>query len=822
MHSGTKSIYRSAANNTYRVAVFPDETKKSLMAGNTYELRFWIKIASEITETGTIQLMYSSDKNNAHAQVAGSSMPNICVLKKLGQVSTNINASKVGEWQEVVYTFTATHDAYLNLSGWGSNEYYLDDVYLKCTSLSNSKISFNSNGGSTVDPIKGVAGVALPTLPVPTKSGKTFNGWYTDEQLTTMFIDTVFPDGDITLYAEWIDEGIYSQNFEGYTVSGTIATNTLSIYTKKSPDDPLVHSGNRALYKPAVNSSYFVSPFPYATKKLEQGKGYKLSMWVYVPQKIEKSSEGAWQLTFLDSKENAFSAGDRKKINIKYFNSTFKEGAWQKLELIFTASADGFMGIYAYGAFEMYIDDITLIEVDNVTVSFDTCGGNPMDDMSGPVGLAVSSVPKPTHPNDMSFAGWFTDKEYTERFSFKTFPESDVKLYAKWIKKGSFEQTFEGYYYENDTANGTYSKDVLSFYYAEDENDPFVHGGKTSMRYYQKLLPESKTYGFSIFDPTMGQLEIGEKYYVSYWMKPVEISSTFYHAVYSNSVVDNMFANYNMHGYFTTHTDVIGKTGDVSEYFFGPAGKYSVSEPDENGWIKFTFEATATDKYFSIYLNWDAEVYIDDVVVEPLPTGVVMDNYSKPFCEPLYDEIHSNYPAASTTRSNEVQVYKLELNPRGDYVFSADIRANAVGAYVALSFDGVNIIDGTKITLNSAKRIMLDRSGVVYLHVYNPVGESVFGRLQLFNTRAGKEKLTEYTDLSQNSEIPELSELLKQDKFKEVLAEAVFNTESDYDDFGSASPQTGDDTPISFISILLCTATAIFVLTIKKRRRKYE
>ena len=55
--------------------------------------------------------------------------------------------------------------------------------------------------------------------------------------------------------------------------------------------------------------------------------------------------------------------------------------------------------------------------------------------------------------DDYTFMGWFTDKEYTERFSFKTFPESDVKLYAKWIKKGSFEQTFEGYYYENDHLN---------------------------------------------------------------------------------------------------------------------------------------------------------------------------------------------------------------------------------------------------------------------------------------------------------------------------------------------------------------------------------
>ena len=823
-HSGIKSIYRSGDNKTFRVALFPDETKAPLVAGNNYELRFWVKIASTITATSTIQLMYSPDKNNCNAQVSGSSTPNICVIKKVGETSTNIDASKVGEWQEVVYNFSATHNGYLNFTGWGQGEYYLDDVSLKCLNVANATISFNTNGGTEIEPIKGVAGTTLSNLPVPTKPEKIFDGWYADEQLTTPFTSTVFPENDTTLYAKWVDEGVYEQTFEGYTVSGSLATNTLSVYTKQSETDPFVHSGSKSLYKPAVKNSYFLSAFPYSTQKLKAGKGYKLTMWVYAPQKVEKENEGAWQLTLLDSKDNAFSVGDRKKLNIKYFNSTFKEGEWQQLELIFTPSADGFMGLYAYGAFEMYVDDITLVEVNTVTVSFETLDGNPMESLSGAAGQIVSTVPTPTHPEEKAFAGWFTDAEYTKKYNFKTLPQNDLTVYAKWITKGSFEQTFEDYYYENDTANGTYTKATLSVYHATSDNDTNVHSGKSSMRYYQKLLPEAKTYGFSIFDPTMGQLEIGEKYYVSYWMKPVEISNTFYHAVYSNSVVDNAFANYNMHGYFTTHADVIGKTGDVSEYFFGPAGKYFVSEPDENGWIKFTFEATATDKYFSIYLNYDAEVYIDDVVIEPLPTGVVNNDYNKPVCEPLYDEIHSTYPAASTTRSNEVQIYKLELNPRGDYVFSADIRPNTMGVYAALSFDGVNIIEGTKITFNSAKRVMLDKSGVVYLHVYNPIGESIFGRLQLFNTRAGKEKISNYVDVPQNTEIPELSELLKQKEYSEILADAIFDDDSASfeDDFDYNSPQTGDSTSLALVSIILCLATAFIVLTKKKGGHKYE
>ena len=814
------------ANASPAAALMTSTSDAKVETGATYEVSLKYK-AVNLNSTFALHLFYADNANSyVRKKIPGTtSNTPAAVSPYLVRFAHNgAEATVKNQWITLTASFTAEYDAYLYLGLWTNavTEFYIDDF--KIIKVKAVEIKFNTNGGTEIEPLSGSAGSNLSSFPTPQKEGFSFAGWYNDEALTTPFTSTVFPENDITLYAKWVDEGVYEQTFEGYTVSGSLATNTLSVYTKQSETDPFVHSGSKSLYKPAVKNSYFLSAFPYSTQKLKAGKGYKLTMWVYAPQKVEKENEGAWQLTLLDSKDNAFSVGDRKKLNIKYFNSTFKEGEWQQLELIFTPSADGFMGLYAYGAFEMYIDDISLVEVNTVTVNFETLDGNPMESLSGAAGQIVSTVPTPTHPEEKAFAGWFTDAEYTKKYNFKTLPQNDLTVYAKWITKGSFEQTFEDYYYENDTANGTYTKATLSVYHATSDNDTNVHSGKSSMRYYQKLLPEAKVYGFSIFDPTMGQLEIGEKYYVSYWMKPVEISNTFYHAVYSNSVVDNAFANYNMHGYFTTHADVIGKTGDVSEYFFGPAGKYFVSEPDENGWIKFTFEATATDKYFSIYLDWDAEVYIDDVAIEPLPTGVVNNDYNKPVCEPLYDEIHSTYPAASTTRSNEVQIYKLELNPRGDYVFSADIRPNTMGVYAALSFDGVNIIEGTKITFNSAKRVMLDKSGVVYLHVYNPIGESIFGRLQLFNTRAGKEKISNYVDVPQNTEIPELSELLKQKEYSEILADAIFDDDSASfeDDFDYNSPQTGDSTSLALVSIILCLATAFIVLTKKKGGHKYE
>ena len=174
-HSGTKSIYRAETNATYSVAVFPNATTTTLVSGKNYELRFWIKIASAVPGTSTIQLMYSADKSNAYSLVSGSSKPNISILKT--SASTNVDTTKVCEWQEIVYQFTATHTGHLTISGWGTSEYYLDDIILK--EIKPTTITFNSNGGSTVEPKSGNAGSQITMPESPTKAGFVFEGWYT-------------------------------------------------------------------------------------------------------------------------------------------------------------------------------------------------------------------------------------------------------------------------------------------------------------------------------------------------------------------------------------------------------------------------------------------------------------------------------------------------------------------------------------------------------------------------------------------------------------------------------------------------------------------
>jgi len=69
-------------------------------------------------------------------------------------------------------------------------------------------LSFESNGGSTIDAIELTLGdqISLPNSPL--KTGYTFDGWYVDEMLIELFTLTTMPASNVTLYAKWALLGV--------------------------------------------------------------------------------------------------------------------------------------------------------------------------------------------------------------------------------------------------------------------------------------------------------------------------------------------------------------------------------------------------------------------------------------------------------------------------------------------------------------------------------------------------------------------------------------------------------------------------------------
>ncbi len=65
-------------------------------------------------------------------------------------------------------------------------------------------VTFNSNGGSAVESITLGCDTTISEPLQPTKLGYTFDGWYTDVELTNTYVFDVMGPQNLTLYAKWL------------------------------------------------------------------------------------------------------------------------------------------------------------------------------------------------------------------------------------------------------------------------------------------------------------------------------------------------------------------------------------------------------------------------------------------------------------------------------------------------------------------------------------------------------------------------------------------------------------------------------------------
>lgn len=64
-------------------------------------------------------------------------------------------------------------------------------------------ITFDTNNGSLIDAQNVVSGETATEPSAPSRSGYTFNGWFSDEELTTSYDFASLVDADTTIYAKW-------------------------------------------------------------------------------------------------------------------------------------------------------------------------------------------------------------------------------------------------------------------------------------------------------------------------------------------------------------------------------------------------------------------------------------------------------------------------------------------------------------------------------------------------------------------------------------------------------------------------------------------
>lgn len=101
---------------------------------------------------------------------------------------------------------------YVDEDGEQFNSRVMPDESIKLFAVWRNRIVFDSNGGSAVEDIVGLAGDNL-ILPEPVRTGYAFAGWYTDNKLK--YNNILMPNESICLKAGWYKESTYTATVVG-------------------------------------------------------------------------------------------------------------------------------------------------------------------------------------------------------------------------------------------------------------------------------------------------------------------------------------------------------------------------------------------------------------------------------------------------------------------------------------------------------------------------------------------------------------------------------------------------------------------------------
>ena len=91
-------------------------------------------------------------------------------------------------------------------------------------------VSFNSNGGSSINAQKVVKDTTIGTPLTPTKIGYTFDGWYTTSNLSAAWtVATGTVANDLTLYAKWVEDDTVAKHTVTFNTNGGSSIAAVSV-----------------------------------------------------------------------------------------------------------------------------------------------------------------------------------------------------------------------------------------------------------------------------------------------------------------------------------------------------------------------------------------------------------------------------------------------------------------------------------------------------------------------------------------------------------------------------------------------------------------
>jgi uncharacterized repeat protein (TIGR02543 family) len=343
-------------------------------------------------------------------------------------------------------------------------------LYAKWTELTSYTVTFDSNGGSAVDPQTVYENDSASKPADPTKENYTFAGWYTEAELTTEFDFATAVTGDLTLYAKWE----VPQDTLILTLTPTDQSDTTVLeyvltsgpaYSSESTGDwgdvglnitstegaPTVAFGiGYYSGSDTQDSGFFASDTPFCypgnnnqTEPIDSTLEDYVSFETLIIGTGSDSVTGAYATGFklVDTKGSTVtwfydSTSDGPTV---IFSSTAAEGEYVtgtitgtiSMEVNTEGSESSVITEDAYtveGSFNVLNSEMN----DSYTLAYDMNNEDPVFMelvFDGNAAMGPWSTPE---KDGYKFGGWYTDSTLTTPFDMESVVTADMNLYAKW------------------------------------------------------------------------------------------------------------------------------------------------------------------------------------------------------------------------------------------------------------------------------------------------------------------------------------------------------------------------------------------------------
>ncbi|MCU6791576.1 InlB B-repeat-containing protein [Paenibacillus sp. WQ 127069] len=283
-------------------------------------------------------------------------------------------------------------------------------------------VTFDSNDGTAVGSLT-VSYNSTAAVPAnPTKAGHTFEGWYTDTGLTTVFTFTTAITGNVVLYANWTTDS-YTVTFDSNEGS---AVNSLEVSynsTVTAPADP-VKTGYT--FGGWYADELLTTPFVFTTTITEDKTLY--AGWATNSYAVTFNSNGGSSVGSLAVSYNSTATAPADPIMTGNTFAGWYTDAGLTTAFSFNTVIAGNTTLYAKWTADSY------------AVSFDSNGGTEVSSLAISYNSTVTAPADPEKPG-YTFGGWYTDAGLTTVFTFTTVITENTTLYAKWAT-GSYGVTF--------------------------------------------------------------------------------------------------------------------------------------------------------------------------------------------------------------------------------------------------------------------------------------------------------------------------------------------------------------------------------------------